>query len=46
MTQWTPDPAAHPPTMSDEELVRLDALTDEDVEAAARSDPDAQPLTE
>jgi putative transcriptional regulator len=25
---------------------RLDAMTDEEVEAAARSDPDAQPLTE
>ena len=38
--------AAHPPTMSAAELARLDAMTDEEIEAAARSDPDALPLTE
>jgi putative transcriptional regulator len=32
--------------MGAEELGRLDAMTDEEIEAAARSDPDAQPLTE
>jgi putative transcriptional regulator len=32
--------------MSSEELARLDAMTDAEIEAAARSDPDAQPLTD
>jgi putative transcriptional regulator len=32
--------------MSAEELARLEAMTDEEIEAAARSDPDARPLTE
>lgn len=36
----------YPPTMSAAELVRLDAMTDEEIEEAARSDPDAQPLTD
>jgi putative transcriptional regulator len=43
-TRFRLDPA-HPPTLSTEELARLDAMTDEAIEAAARSDPDAQPLT-
>jgi putative transcriptional regulator len=43
--RFEPDPA-HPPMMSAEELARLDAMTDEEIEAAARSDPGAQPLTE
>jgi putative transcriptional regulator len=44
ITRFRLDPA-HPPTLSAEELARLDAMTDEEIEAAARSDPDAQPLT-
>jgi putative transcriptional regulator len=32
--------------MTRRELERLDQMSDEEVEAAARSDPDAQPLTE
>ena len=32
--------------MSADEFAQLDAMTDEEIEAAARSDPDAQPLTE
>jgi putative transcriptional regulator len=32
--------------MSSEELARLEAMTDAEIEAAARSDPDAQPLTD
>jgi putative transcriptional regulator len=34
------------PTLSPEQRARLDAMTDEEVEAAALADPDAQPLTE
>ena len=45
ITRFEPD-SAHPPTMSAAELARLDVMTDEEIEAAARSDPDAQPLTE
>ncbi len=33
------------PMLSDEVRARLEAMTDEEIEAAARSDPDAQPLT-
>lgn len=36
---------AHPPRMTRKDLERLDQMSDEEVEAAARSDPDAQPLT-
>lgn len=32
--------------MTAADWARLDAMTDEEVLAAARSDPDAQPLTE
>lgn len=35
-----------PPGRSKTDWARLDAMTDEEVLAAARSDPDAQPLTE
>jgi putative transcriptional regulator len=45
ITKFHLDPA-NPPTLSAEEVVRLEAMTDEEIEAAARSDPDAQPLTE
>ncbi len=31
--------------MSEEELARFDAMTDDDVEDAARADPDAYPLS-
>ena len=36
----------NPPTMSADEMARLAAMTDEEIEAAAKSDPDAQPLTD
>jgi hypothetical protein len=36
----------NPPQMSVEELARLDAMTDEEITAAAESDPDNPPLTE
>lgn len=36
----------NPPRMSAEELARLDAMTDEEITAAAESDPDNPPLTE
>ncbi|HEX8164968.1 MAG TPA: hypothetical protein VF601_04175 [Beijerinckiaceae bacterium] len=36
----------NPPKMSAEELARLDAMTDEEITAAAESDPDNPPLTE
>ena len=35
-----------PPERSKTDWARLDAMTDEEVLAAARSDPDARPLTE
>ncbi len=34
-----------PPSRGDTDWARLDAMTDEEVAAAALSDPDAQPLT-
>lgn len=39
------DPA-NPPRYTEEELARLDALTEEQIEAAALSDPDNLPMTE
>ena len=36
----------NPPEMSREDMARLDAMTEEEIHAAALSDPDAQPLTE
>ncbi len=45
ITRFNPD-RAKPPTMSAEELARLDAMTAEEIEGAARADPDAQPLTD
>ena len=41
---YVPDPN-RPYRMSDEERARLDALTDEEITAAAESDPDNPPLT-
>lgn len=38
------DPS-NPPRLTEEEKRRLDALTDEEIEAAALADPDALPLT-
>ncbi len=38
--------ADNPPEMSREGMDRLDSMTEEEVHAAALSDPDAQPLTE
>ena len=43
--RYTRDPTK-PYVMSPEELARLDALTDEEITAAAESDPDNPPLTE
>lgn len=45
ITRFQPDPE-YPPAMSAEELARLDAITDVDVEKAAWTDPDAYPLSE
>ena len=45
ITKFQRDPE-HPPTLTSEQRARLDAMTDEEVEAAALADPDAQPLTE
>jgi putative transcriptional regulator len=45
ITKFKLDPE-QPPTLTPEQRVRLDAMTDEEVEAAALADPDAQPLTE
>jgi putative transcriptional regulator len=36
----------NPPRLSPETLARLDALTDEEITAAAESDPDNPPLTD
>jgi putative transcriptional regulator len=38
--------AENPPRYSEEELARLRALTDEEITAAALSDPDNPPLTD
>src|SRR6266567_6726753 len=47
VVQILPDGTTHEfPGLSAEERARLDAMTDEEVEAAALADPDAQPLTE
>jgi len=43
-TRVTVKPGEAPPR-GDTDWARLDAMTDEEVVAAARSDPDAQPLT-
>lgn len=43
--RYTLDPA-NPYRMSDEARARLEALTDEEITAAAESDPDNPPLTE
>jgi putative transcriptional regulator len=43
-TQVTVKPGKAPPR-GDTDWARLDAMTDREVEAAALSDPDAQPLT-
>ena len=45
MGRFALDPKA-PPRMSPEALARLDAMTDAEVDAAARSDPDNPPMTE
>jgi putative transcriptional regulator len=44
ITRFHLDPAKLP-ALSAEESARLDAMTDEEIEAAALSDPDAQPVT-
>jgi putative transcriptional regulator len=36
----------NPPKLSEEEKARLDAMTDEEITAAAESDPDNPPLTD
>lgn len=45
MARFILDPN-HPPRTSPEALARLDAMTDEEITAAALSDPDNPPLTE
>ena len=45
MRRFTLDPN-NPPTMSREARARLDAMTDEEITAAAESDPDNPPLTD
>jgi len=42
--RFTPDPN-NPPKFTAMELARLDAMTTEDIEAAALADPDNPPLT-
>jgi putative transcriptional regulator len=42
--RFTPDPN-NPPRFDAEALARLDAMTPEDIEAAALADPDNPPLT-
>ena len=37
--------SSNPPTMSSEEWAHLDAMTDEEINAAAESDPDNPPMT-
>lgn len=44
-TRFKLDPA-HLPRLSKAQAGRLDAMTEEEVEAAALADPDAQPVTE
>ncbi len=43
--RFTLDPN-NPPRLTAEERARLDAMTDEEITAAAESDPDNPPLTE
>ena len=43
--KFTLDPAK-PPVLTDEERARLDALSEDDIQAAALSDPDNPPLTD
>lgn len=45
MRRFILDPK-NPPTMSKEEWAKLDAMTDEEITAAAESDPDNPPLTD
>lgn len=45
IVRFTLDPN-NPPKLTEEERARLDAMTDEEITAAAESDPDNPPLTE
>lgn len=45
ITSFELDPE-NPPEMSQEDRARLESMTEEEIHAAALSDPDAQPLTE
>ena len=45
IVRYTLDPS-NPPTMSPEEWAHLDAMTDEEINAAAESDPDNRPMTD
>jgi putative transcriptional regulator len=45
MARFTLDPK-NLPTMSNEDWARLEAMTDEQITAAAESDPDNPPLTD
>ncbi len=45
MRQFILDPE-NPPQLTEEEKARLDAMTDEEINAAAESDPDNPPLTD
>ncbi|WP_372786329.1 helix-turn-helix domain-containing protein [Phenylobacterium sp.] len=45
IVRFTLDPK-NPPKLTDAQRARLDALTDEEITAAALSDPDNPPLTE
>jgi putative transcriptional regulator len=40
---WDPN---NPPTPTSEEWARIEAMTEEEIEAGARSDPDNPPLTD
>lgn len=45
MVRFKLDPN-NPPSVTEDQRARLDAMTDADIEAAARADPDNPPLTE
>lgn len=45
MRRFILDPK-NPPRLTEEEKARLDAMTDEEITAAAESDPDNPPLTD
>jgi putative transcriptional regulator len=45
IVKFTLDPS-NPPTLTAQELARLDAMTEAEIEAGAESDPDNPPITD